>query len=39
MDITSNVISAMAEETSDTSQELAAQAVNLNELVQMFELK
>ncbi|MBR5579524.1 MAG: HAMP domain-containing protein [Lachnospiraceae bacterium] len=30
--------SAMAEETSATSQELAAQAVNLNELVQKFEL-
>ena len=31
--------SAMAEETSATSEELAAQAVTLNELVQMFELK
>ena len=31
--------SAMAEETSATSQELAAQAVTLNELVQMFELE
>ena len=31
--------SAMAEETSATSEELAAQAVALNELVQMFELK
>lgn len=30
--------SAMAEETSATSEELAAQAVTLNELVQMFEL-
>ena len=31
--------SAMAEQTSATSEELAAQAVTLNELVQMFELK
>lgn len=31
--------SAMAEETSATSEELAAQAVTLNELVQKFELK
>ena len=31
--------SAMAEETSATSEELAAQAVSLNELVRMFELK
>ena len=30
--------SAMAEETSATSEELAAQAVTLNELVQMFEI-
>ena len=30
--------SAMAEETSATSEELAAQAVTLNELVQMFEV-
>ena len=31
--------SAMAQQTSATSEELAAQAVTLNELVQMFELK
>lgn len=31
--------SAMAEETSATSEELAAQSVTLNELVQQFELK
>ena len=31
--------SAMAEQTSATSEELAAQAVTLNELVQMFRLK
>lgn len=31
--------SAMAEETSATSEELAAQSVTLNELVQKFELE
>ena len=34
-----SAIPVMAEETSATSEELAAQAVTLNELVQMFELK
>lgn len=38
IDEISNVLADMAEETSATSEELAAQAVTLNELVQRFEI-